>query len=193
LITQQELQAFEAAVIADDKHSELICGKYIKYAAQLLLPGTATSIETIQEDRNFFGSSDIIISATVRDGLNKEQSYVYIWELKSPQNFLLEKDDNKNRFRPTKEYLKAENQLLHYFYEASESGSFRQRYRVIDRSNIKMGGIIMGRSNDRLARGIVGGADEENARRALALREYYLYGQYGIRVLTWDSILSFLR
>lgn len=145
------------------------------------------------EDRNYFGSTDFILAATLRDDRNQEANCAFIWELKAPQCYLFERDNNNNRCRPTLDYIKAENQLLHYYYQAVGDSHFRQRYAVLETRNIRLGGIIIGRSKDRLAKNIVSVADKTNVMTALSIRQDYLYQSHGIRVLTWDRVLEFLK
>lgn len=174
-----------------DVFNEIECGGYLIHAAPFLVPVTSDNISTEREDRNYFGSSDFIVCGTfVGDQMN-ETRCAYIWELKAPQCFLFERDDNKNRFRPTLDYLKAENQLLHYYRQAIYDDGFRRRFKVMDTREIRIGGIIIGRS-DRMARNVEP-RDEVNIAIAQRVRKEYLYKTQNIRVLTWDKILSYLR
>jgi len=58
--------------------------------------GTPVNITTGAEDRNYFGSTDFIVSAALLDDQNNEIECAYIWELKAPQAYLFEFDDNGN-------------------------------------------------------------------------------------------------
>jgi hypothetical protein len=104
----------------------------------------------------------------------------------------MEEDDNRNRCRPTKELIKAENQLLHYAHQALADDLFRQRLGIMNPANIKMGGIIIGR-RDRLLKGGQTSGDIERASRSLDIRKQYFYNPHNIRIFTWDRILQFLR
>lgn len=191
-ISAADYAAFESIVNSDSKKNEISCGDYLHYAAPFLLPATPLDIGAIREDRNYFGSTDFIISANMRDDQNQESKVAYIWELKAPQCYLFEKDDNNNRFRPTQDYVKAENQLLHYYHQAVGDSGFRQRMGVLSTSNIKIGGLIIGRSSC-LARNATSAVAESNVATALAVRRDYLYQSLGVRILTWDRVLTFLN
>ena len=192
-ISQEEFDLFENYVSEPTQQTELECGNYLHYAAAALLPTTPVSTDTVREDRNFFGSSDFIVTAKIRDGLNHVHNYAYVWEIKAPQCFLFERDDNKNRYRPTKDLVKAENQLIHYAYLAQQDDTFRQRFNIMDRRKIMLGGIVIGRSQDRFAKGVSSPADLLNAKTSFSIREAYFYIPNGIRVFTWDTILAFCK
>jgi hypothetical protein len=104
----------------------------------------------------------------------------------------MEFDDNKQRCRPTIEFIKAENQLLHYGRQAIGDDLFRQRLGIMDAANIKLGGIIIGRS-DRLLKGGRSASDDERATESLNIRNHFFYSHHGIRVFTWTTILEYLR
>ena len=122
---------------------------------------------------------------------NRDVREAYIWELKAPQCYLFEKDNN-NRCRPTNDFLSAENQLLHYWYEVTGSQRFRTTMQIMYQENIKIGGIIIG-TQERFLRNSTGTTDLRNAEIALKIRQDYLYRSSGLRVLTWDRILKFVR
>jgi len=190
-VTQPIYEEFKALVEYDGGHNEVACGNYLHYAIEFLLPVTVVERDFEREDRNYFGSSDFVISAKLLDEMSVESRCAYIWEIKAPQCYLLEKDDNRNRFRPTLDLVKAENQLLHYYQEAIDNDDFRRRFGVMDRNNIRLGGIIIGRS-DRLAR-VYEERDKSSMDTALKVRKEYLYSSRGIRLFNWDRLLTFIR
>ena len=189
----KEFSDFEALVRTNAGQTELKCGKYLHHAAALLVPGTPVKIAMGAEDRNFYGSTDFVVSATLLDDQNNEIDCAYIWELKAPQSYLFEFDDNANRCRPTLEFVKAENQLLHYVTQAQSDQLFRQRFGILDYRNIRIGGIIIGRSNDRMLKGASSDADTRKAKFSLSVRENIFYPAFGLRVLTWDRVLTFVK
>jgi hypothetical protein len=77
-----KLMEFEALVFTDTGSTEIECGEYLAAAAEILILGTAADPSTIQEDRNHFGSSDIIVSATLLNELNAQERYAFIGSLK---------------------------------------------------------------------------------------------------------------
>jgi hypothetical protein len=190
-ITRDAYKEFEATVVKEGVHNEIECGSFLHHAIDYLLPATALERKFEREDRNFFGSADFVISAKFLDDAGHETQRAYIWELKAPQCFLLEKDDNKNRFRPTMDLIKAENQLLHYYQEAVDSGLFRKRFGIMDRQEIRLGGIIIGRSN-RIAR-VSENRDKPNIEIALNIRKEYFYSARQIRLINWDRLLTYVR
>jgi hypothetical protein len=192
-ISVQEFSEFETLVRTDAGQTELKCAKYLHHAAALLVPGTPVNITTGAEDRNYFGSTDFIVSAALLDDQNNEIECAYIWELKAPQAYLFEFDDNGNRCRPTHEFIKAENQLLHYVTQAQADQLFRQRFGILDHRNIRIGGVVIGRSNDRMLRGATNDMDIQKAKFSLSVRENIFYFAHSLRVLTWDRVLSFVK
>jgi hypothetical protein len=189
--TQEVYEDFKALIEYDGGQNEIECGNYLHHAIAYLLPMTVIESNFDREDRNFFGNTDFVISAKLIDDASTEAMCAFIWELKAPQCYLLEKDDNRNRFRPTMDLVKAENQLLHYYQEAIDNDGFRQRFGVMDRQNIRLGGIIIGRS-DRLARSYEE-RDKPSMDTALKVRKEYFYSSRGIRLFNWDRLLTFIR
>src|SRR3712207_1472707 len=112
-LSQAEFDVFKAHVDESRSHRERECQQYLIYAAKLLLPNSPTEIVAVTEERNYFGRSDFVIGADIRDGTNRIARHAFIWELKAPQCYLFEMDTN-NRCRPTDDFLDGENQLLHY-------------------------------------------------------------------------------
>jgi hypothetical protein len=187
-LTQSEFDAFKAHVDEPVAHRERECQAYLIYAAELLLPGSPTQVVGVTEERNYFGETDLVIGAEIRDDTNRTARHAFIWELKAPQCHLFE-IDTKNRCRPTDAFLQGENQLLHYFHEASGNGRFRERMGVTDQDNIHVGGLVIG-TRERMLKG---SAEVRKADTALRVRENYLYKTHRIRILTWDRILDFVR
>jgi Shedu protein SduA, C-terminal len=187
-ITSLEFEAFTAHVEESTAHRERECQAYLMHAAELLLPGSPTQIVGVPEDRNFFGETDLVICAAIKGDTNRTAKHAFIWELKAPQCHLFE-TDTKNRCHPTAAFLQGENQLLHYFHEASGNGRFRERMEVIDQDNIHIGGLVIG-TRERMLKG---SNEVQQAEMALRVREKYLYKAHGIRILTWDTILDFVR
>jgi hypothetical protein len=177
--------------------SEHECRIFLPHIAEELCderPNSLLRIGGIEEPTRF-GRSDYIVSAEVpRPGASLRCAFV--WELKAPQLSLYEQDDNIRRFRPTKDLVKAETQLIHYVAEQQESTSFKEYYKLTPKSPVVAAGIIIG-SDDRLIRtNNVGGSDFDEVAAALHssyLREHYFYGKTGIRVRTWDWVVRGIR
>ncbi len=187
-LSQAQFDAFEAYVNETDAHRERECQPYLFHAAPYLLRGTPIRVVGLEEERNFFGRTDVIIGAEIRDDTNQKSKRAYIWELKSPQSYLFEMD-TQNRCRPTDAFFQGENQLLHYFYEAAGNERFRERMGIISQDDIHIGGLVIGTS----ARMLRGSTEVQKAETALKVRKNYLYRSYQMRIITWDSILDFVR
>lgn len=186
-LTAAEWKSFRELIDEPTDHKELECQPFLIHAAELLLPGAPSSIVAVTEERNFFGRSDLVIAADLLDDTNQTSRHAYIFELKAPQCHLFE-GVTANRCQPTREFLSAENQLLHYYDEAVGNGRFRQRMNIIDQDNIHIGGLIIGT----LGRLLRGGSNVPAARTALRVREKYLYQNKQMRVLTWDRIADYV-
>lgn len=189
-ITQKDLEDFRSLVADNSKHTELECQKYLHFATDFLIGGTPISeIQIDLENRNFWGRSDFITGAILVTDTEREERFISVWELKAPQIPIMERDDNNNRYRPTKELIKAENQLLHYAYDAERNGLLLERFEISKRANVKIGGIIMGRSDRWLAEGAAPDA-VQLAKNSFDVRVAYFYRSFGIRLVTWDKIIA---
>lgn len=193
MLTPAEHAELERLVTTNEEHTEVQCGRYLHHAVKFLVPQASEVVSHELEDRNHYGSTDFVISTKIKNDQNDDEVVVYIWELKAPQCFLLELDNNKNRCRPTADFIKAENQLIHYFHQAKGDDDFRTRFNIMKSDNIKMGGIIIGRSNDRLIRGDNTTSSRAKAHHSLDIRKSIFYANYQIRVVLWDRILDFVR
>ncbi|WP_157619703.1 hypothetical protein [Skermanella stibiiresistens] len=145
---------------------------------------------TGREEANRFGESDFTVSARIMVSRSSFKITAYVWEVKAPQCYLYEFDNNRNRLRPTKELIKAENQLLHYASDFSDMRAFRNRYGLDAYSTVIPAGILIGR-DDRLVKPSRQLQVSEADARALfdqtsRIRDLYLYDRAGIRIRTWD-------
>jgi hypothetical protein len=135
------------------------------------------------------------VSAEIpRSGFSEKCAFV--WELKAPQIILYERDDNKRRFRPTRDLIKAETQLLHYVAEHQDSSAFKEYYGLSPSSQIIPAGIIIGTNRRLLRLQTNGNTDFDEvaaARYSVFLRDNYMYRKSGIRVKTWDWVVRSLR
>lgn len=191
-LNASEFAAFEALVADTSGNRELECGPYLKHAANLLIQRSICSSVTHHEVRSHAGDADLILVAEVQNDIGKKEKVAVHWELKAPQCHLFEYDDNKNRCRPTKDLIKAENQLLHYVEESFSNDLTRTMLGVQNRSDIRPGGIIIGTKNTML-RSPKCARDLHKAELALRLRSERLYQAQGIRILLWDRVLDALR
>ncbi len=191
MLTKENFVAF-TAILDSAEHREGDCTPFLEFATDFLLGRTPAKTYALKtEERSFYGRSDYIVIADVVDGVGQLRRIAVFWELKSPQSFLLERDDAQNRFRPTKSLMKAETQLLHYVHEASGSDDFRERYDLKSRQDIYVGGIIIGRDGK-----IINSNSEEesnSARHCFNIRNERIYKPSRISVLTWDRIAEVIQ
>lgn len=187
-----EFAAFEALVRDKSSKRELQCRPYLEHAEHLLIEQTLRSTVQFHEVRSYAGDADLILAADVVTDIGEIERMAFLWELKAPQCYLFEYDDNKHRCRPTLDLIKAENQLLHYVEEAVGNENTRLRLGVMNRSNIRPGGIIIG-TKDTMLRASNNPRDIDKASTALRLRREQLYDSHGIRVLLWDRVLDEVR
>jgi len=181
------------SLINSTSKNELECKRYLDFAKELLVKNTP--IEFLDVESEYIGHtgiSDYIISCRSKDDAGIEENYVYIWELKAPQCFLFEKDSN-NRVIPTKDFISAENQLLHYYNENRESQDFKTNFNISKSDNVKLGGIIIGSNQTKVKGGFLDGHKNKLFIKALNIRKEILYGHNGIRVFIWDTILEHLK
>ena len=172
--------------------NEVRCMELLAMAPGHLVQGAIVAADSLIEQRSFFGDSDLTVRATIRDDRNSAGRKAYIWELKAPQCFIMEKDANNNRYRPTMDFIKAENQLIHYAHEAQGNRRFGERLGVMKQSDILIGGIIIGRNNN-ILKDAQSDGERERAWDSLSIRQSYLHDHHHIRVMTWDAVLELLR
>ncbi len=174
------------------KHKEKECREFIHYALDLFVP--FTGVTTILGDENEYpghsGPNDLIVFCERNYGGIKEK-YAYIWEIKSPQTSIFMRDNN-SRVKPSTEFVKAENQLLHY-WEDCKTEQFRAKFEISNLDCICLGGILIGKENN-----LVSGNYQEEKKRhlyktAINLRKRCLYSHFGIQVLIWDDVLEFIK
>lgn len=182
----------ERLVLEQDKHTETECEPYLVHAAGYLIQATRSSIRAVRQDRNYFGTGDVILIASILNETMQVVDYASIWELKAPQCYLMEFDDSRNRCRPTVDLIKAETQLLHYGHESQNNDAQRSRLKIMDRDRIVLGGIVIG-TKDRILRGAQSNGDIERAMNSLNIRTKYFYQPSGIKIVTWDRIVEYLR
>ncbi|QOD62737.1 DUF4263 domain-containing protein [Ochrobactrum sp. MT180101] len=188
-LNTQEYEAFKKLVQDPSIKHELACRPYLEHAEHLLVRRTLRNTARFTEIRSYVGDADLVVVAEITNDNREPETWAYFWELKAPQCFLFEYDDNKNRCRPTPDLIKAENQLLHYVDEAVANENTRKRLGVMDSKNIRPGGIIIGTTSTML-RAAKDRHDVTKATAALQLRRERLYRAEEIRIVTWDHILD---
>lgn len=183
------------SLIEERRYKEKECTPYLKYAYDTLLKTSWSKIddETINENLEYRGHSgdvDLIVSGKIRTTEGVEQTHLYMWELKAPQCPIFEKD-TKDRLRPSKFLVDAENKLINYYHEHKSSNSLCSKHGVHP-NYIKLGGIIIGCDRTRVS----GSSDYTEADKihlyeeAVVIRNEYLYKSAGITLVTWSEILN---
>lgn len=180
-------------LIQSSENKELECREFLQYAKTNLVTETVSKFVYVEkEHRGNSGDSDYIISCNTSDETGVEAVKAYIWELKAPQCYIFEKD-NENRLRPTKELFHAENQLLHYFHERKGCEQFRNEFGVTHSDNVHFGGIIIGCHARRIKGEFEADKGNKLFEKALMIRKKYLYEPLHIRIIHWDYILDLLK
>ncbi len=141
-----EADFLEFKRLADEEGMrERECSAYLEYATDILLPQTPTlTVSLSLEQRSPYGRSDYIVIADLKSETGQTERHLIFWELKAPQCALVEIDDAATRYRPTKELIKAETQLLHYVHQAAGDADLKERFDIRYAANIKAGGITSG-------------------------------------------------
>jgi len=187
-LSPDEHQEFARLVSDTTGYRERECTPYLKVADDLLLGQSPVLVVDIAtEKRSPYGRSDYIVVADLKSDTGQIDRHMIFWELKAPQCAIVEVDDAATRFRPTKDLIKAETQLLHYVYEAARNRDLQERFGIRYAENIRMGGIIIGRSSSIAAQN----ANSDDAFHSLRIRQSHIYNKAGIRLLTWDRIVDF--
>lgn len=175
-------------------HTEQECAQCLKSAPWPLLPtldGTVTFLDS--EQLCSAGRVDVIVIAEILETGGRARPGAFVWELKAPQLPLFQWD-TLNQACPSPELLRAENQLLHYHYSIANDGHFRDRWGIVSSDYVKLGGIVIGQDRgiiqceiDNLALG------KQLALQALRIRESVFYKASGLRLWTWDRIVTVLK
>lgn len=178
------------ALMRETHQREVECQEYLQYAHPLLAPPLSRVIQVVREQVAMAGRSDYFLVCEVSEVEPRRR--LVLWEAKAPQLSPFEVA-TQNRLMPTRALIEAENQLLYYFDEYRSNGQFLDRYQIRHSSDVRLGGIIIGR-DDNLVRpkdGISLSAEavRQMASSALRIRDEHFYRER-IRVLTWDRIAS---
>jgi len=185
----------ESLINETTNQRERECHRYLEKIPQILLRNPFFDISSVQSGyATPSGISDYIVAAKVSTEGGYNCRRAYIWELKSPQCFIFEKD-TRSRVRPTKELISAENQLLHYYQDCKGMDIFRDQFEITCQDEIYMGGIIIG--SERTQVDVTEGFYDDSTKqylymKALRVRERNFYSCCNIKVYTWNAILNLL-
>ena len=179
-------------LIQETGNRELECRKFVSLSRELFVQNTAATniLHEESEYRGHTGDSDlIVICEQSSGGINTKQAYV--WEIKAPQCYIFERCNN-NRVKPTSDFIKAENQLLHY-YEELKNTQFVSEFGLNHPENVKLGGILIGNSNTLVRGNYDPSTSIRLYKRAHELRQRYLYGHSNIKIMIWNDVLDYLK
>jgi len=174
------------------KHKEKECRVFISGALELFVPYTGVTTVLGDEDEypGYSGPNDLIVFCERSCG-GVVEKYAYIWEIKSPQTSVFVRDTN-NRVKPSPEFIKAENQLLHY-WEDCKTEQFRAKFDISHLDHILPGGILIGKNDTLVSSGYAEDKKKQLYKTAINLRKKLFYSSTGIQVLIWDDILDFIK
>jgi hypothetical protein len=180
----------------NSRYTEEECRVYLQYAKNLLFrdPSRVLSYyvepEQIEEYRLHGGDSDYIVVAKIKDELDRQSVRAYLWELKAPQCPMFVTETN-SRLRPSEYLYKAINQLLHFYRECKQSGSFRDVFNIVNQEDVKMGGIIIGRNDNRVPNSL-NATNKKILFNQVTYAWDYLFNDK-IRLFTWEKILDWIK
>jgi len=183
------------SLMNETSHKEIECRAYLENTKEKLVKNPPDRFIRFEpEYRGHTGDSDLIITCEAINDAGIRCIEAYIWEVKSPQCYIFEYDNN-NRVKPTKDLISAENQLLHYYEEYKKSETFKQDFSISSSDNIHIGGIIIGQK-DRLIKPNSRYNSEEKKNslytRAINCRKEHFYKASRIEFIIWNRILDLL-
>ncbi len=189
---ENNYESLKELVDEPKKHKEKECREFIRYALELFVPvtGVTTILEEESEYPGHTGPNDLIVFCEHNSGGIKEK-HAYIWEVKSPQTPVFI-EDSKSRVKPSPGFVKAENQLLHY-WEDCKNEQFRAKFEITDLDCINLGGILIAKRDNLVSGNYEDSKKKQLYKTAINLRKKCLYSSTNIKVLIWDDILDFIR
>lgn len=180
----------------DDSHKEIECRAFLDLTKEKLVKNSPDKFLRFEpEYRGHTGDSDVVITCEVENDAGVRCIEAYIWEVKAPQCYVFEFDNN-NRVKPTKDLISAENQLLHYYEEYKKSETFKQEFEITSSDNIHIGGIIIGQKSRLVKPNQNYSAPLKTNSlytRAINCRKEHFYKASRIDFIIWDRILDLLR
>jgi hypothetical protein len=191
-IPKGELYEQLERLINDAHDKEEDCREYLQHVARFLFnERKVVSIRHFDKEiRLMTGDMDFAVSGIVSEG-GVECLRAYLWELKAPQCAIFTRDI-EGRLIPTKSLFEAENQLLHYFFEAQGNDDFRQGFGGIAPNNVRIGGIIISCEKRKVATNVKKEKKRELYEKAYRTREQLYLGSK-MRLVLWDEVLEQLR
>ncbi|EIU7615202.1 DUF4263 domain-containing protein [Vibrio vulnificus] len=179
-------------IMDENGHREIQAREYIQFAKDLFVHETPIEFFDLRvEYPTTNGDIDLLVPCMMEDDAGIQTRVIYVWEIKSPQTAIFCRDNN-NRVKPTSELAKAENQLLHYFEEVKQSQQFRTEFQITDPENVRLGGILIGKKEILVQAHQSYTEDHKNSlyNKACSYRVKHFYRPSGIKLLTWDKVLS---
>jgi len=178
------------ALMVDGPLREVECQQYLQHAHVLLAPPMSRVVQVVQEQIAMAGRSDYFLLCEVTEVEMRRR--LVLWEAKAPQLAPFQMA-TKNRLVPTRALVEAENQLIYYFDEYRSNAQFLDRYGIRHASDVQLGGIVIGRSDNWVNTPAADGPSDEVKRQlassACRIRNEHFYHDR-IRLLTWDHVAS---
>ncbi|MDP2342275.1 MAG: hypothetical protein Q8O67_15065 [Deltaproteobacteria bacterium] len=188
------IEELRALVAYDAGQNERECGAVLEKHAATLARGlvarlSAHFVGIRAEITVTTGRTDIAVLAEEATPTGKKMKAI-IWELKAPQLFLFE-IENDMRARPTVDLYGAENQVLHYFWEIRQNGAFMKKYDIQSDADVVLGGVIIGRDGTlhRPQKDVDAKEAERLATQAFNARRECLYHER-FSLITWSNVLQ---
>ncbi len=194
-LTEEVCKELKKLIDSTDTQDELECRKYLSYAEEFLFKNDTLKTRLYSECElpTNMGITDYVISGILGNNpyLYPDCIKTYVWEFMAPQCFLFQKD-TENRLCPTKELVKAENQLLNYYHSIKYDITLLERFKTYPK-NVFVGGIIIG-SKERLVKGNLETEKKKVLLKdAFDIRSLYFYKETGLLLKTWSDVLDYLN
>jgi len=181
------------SLMSRTEQTELQCRKYLVNAQERLVKATPIRFLPQEEEyRGHFGDSDYMVRCVDLDDVGRERNLAYLWEVKAPQCPLFIKD-TRDRAKPSRDLISAENQLLHYYHELNNNPGILKDFKILQ-GDFRFGGIIIGSIKNFVAGKFkYPEAGMRSAFHAFELRKKYFYERSSIELITWDRIVEHMQ
>lgn len=179
-------------LIDEDRQNECECRDFLPHADYILL-GEFMSVPIGHETEfsTHHGPSDYFAYGLVDTG-GQTCPRICVWELKAPQCPMFV-EGGANRLKPSPELIDAENKLLNHYCDLRSSEEFRSEFGLTDRSQVKLGGIIISRADKLVSNMESDVRQQQRFQRAHRIRDEFLYRKNNMRLLNWDHIAQALE
>jgi hypothetical protein len=197
-MSQEDLDHF-IELIGEDG-TEVECGKYLKFVVGCMIKHQqGQHYERIRDSTEVImprGRGDFVISAKIIQS-GGQSSNIFLWELKASNCHVFEFDNNA-RLKPSEFLFDAEHKLLNDYQSMRADDDLRAMFSppaglAITPNNVRMGGIIIGRNNNKIKDSEGIDPDEINRQYYNAIETRNIFYQNHITIYTWDDIIDEFR